>query len=164
MVGNDHCTSTPSSCNIHEDSIANRRKKLAIICVEFSLIFLHTTCILCRRSEDVIFDETSTYIIPGYPQRLSDSQIEIAFAVIVPFSVTLTSDTVDYFIPQSTLLTLGLELSPVLAELSRAYIIGISAYQPTTQQRSPSLWSQIGAAVTISSILIIFIILSVSIG
>lgn len=107
-----------------------------------------------RRSKDPLFYESSTYIVPDYPREVSDSQLEIAFAVTLPSSVTLVSGVVDYFIPQSTLLSLGLELSPVLAELSGAYIIGMSAYKPTDLPITASLWSQIGVQVTVPSVLL----------
>ena len=76
------------------------------------------------------------HVVPGYPQSLNENQIEIAFAVAIPASVTLQSNVTHRFIPQSTLLLVGLQLSPVLATSSGSYIIGISVYQPAQTQDS----------------------------
>ena len=76
------------------------------------------------------------HIVPDYPQELNQNQIEIAFAVALPAFVTLQPNVTHHFIPQSTLLLVGLQLSPVLATLSGSYIIGISAYKPTPPQDS----------------------------
>ena len=120
-----------------------------------------------RRTEDegdVIFNENSTYIIPDYPQAVGDTQIEVAFAVSLPLTVALLAGATEYFIPQQTLLSVGLELSPVLAELSGAYIIGISAYQPTQAPTTVSKLLLIGAGIVVPLLLIVLIILSVAIA
>ena len=89
--------------------------------------------------------------------------MEIAFAVTIPFSVTLTSDTSNYFIPQSTLLSLGLELSPLLAESTGAYIIGISAYRPVKEGRATSPWPLV-VGVTIPSLILTLLLLGIPTG
>lgn len=74
------------------------------------------------------------------------------------------SGVTDYFIPQSTLLSLGLKLSPVLAELSGAYIIGMSAYKPTEVPTAPSIWSQVAIGIAVPSALLGLIVLASFMG
>ena len=90
--------------------------------------------------------------------------MEIAFAVTIPFSLTLVPGETDYFVPQSTLLSLGLNLSPLLAESTGAYVIGISAYQPREDQSPASLWSQIRVGVTVPSVILILLLLGIPTG
>ena len=159
IVANDTCTTSPGSCNINEDSISDRRTRLDTSqCYRVSHNAIHL-----RQSEDAIFDESSTYIIPDYPQALSDSKIEIAFAVAIPAFITLTPDTANHFIPQSTLLSMGPQLSSVLAELSGAYIVGMSVYLPTRDE-GRSDWSQFGITLTVLSVVFILLLLGALIG
>ena len=104
------------------------------------------------------------YIIPEFPKGLDDSEMEIAFAVTIPVSLSLVSGVTDHFIPQSALLSLSLNLSPVLAESTGAYIIGISAYQPRTEESSPSLWSQIWVGVTVPSLILLLLLIGIPTG
>ena len=159
-VASDHCTTSPTSCNIDIIDNTNRRRSQNSACYRVSSTPNHTH----RRSDDVIFDASSVYVIPEYPNALGDTQMEIAFAVTLPFSLTLVSGATDYFIPQSTLLSLGLDLSPVLAETTGAYIIGISAYQPRAESSPASLWSQIGVAVTVPSVILTLLLLGIPTG
>lgn len=66
--------------------------------------------------------------------------------------------------PQSTLLSLGLELSRVLADLSGAYIIGISAYQPRKVPTTTSIWTQVAVGIAIPSALLGLIVLASFMG
>lgn len=89
--------------------------------------------------------------------------MEIAFAVGLPSSVTVMEGVTEHVIPQSTLLLIALQLSPVLAELSGAYVIGISAYQ-TTEPPSTDNMSQIVSGIVVPSVLLVLTICGLIIG
>ena len=127
-------------------------------------IYTVTPITHCRRSVDVLFDESNVHIIPDYPQAVSEQQMEIAFAVGLPSSVTVVEGVSEHVIPQSTLLLIALQLSPVLAELSGAYVIGISAYQTTGPPSTADNMSQIVSGVVVPSVLLMLTICGLIVG
>ena len=117
---------------------------------------------MCRRRDSAAlqFTADNVMILPGYPQAIANS-LEVAFALRLPDDVTVVDLSKPALVPQSTLLTIGLDMTVPLAERTGVYVVGISAYEPPAPPTSNNLPLVLGTVVPSVLLLLGFAAVSV---
>lgn len=94
----------------------------------------------------MVFTLADILLLPDFPRAIGNS-LEVGFGLSFPYpSVGL--------VPQATLLSITLEMSPVLAERTGTYVVGISVWVADPEERG--LAAILGTAIPASLILLLF--------
>ena len=118
--------------------------------------------LICRKRDTSgpQFSTDDVMILPGYPQAIADA-LEVAFTLRLPDGVTLADLSQPALVPQSALLTIGLDMTVPLAERTGVYVVGISVYEPPALPSSNKLPLILGTAVPAGLVLLGFAAVSV---
>lgn len=92
-----------------------------------------------------MFTPDDVLLLPDYPQVLEDS-LEVGYALL--HSVGL--------VPQATLLSISIEMSPVLAERTGANVVGIGVWVAASEEEEGGLTTALGTAIPATVILLLF--------
>ena len=108
-------------------------------------VIYHASFLHRRDSETVVFTPNDVLLLPDYPQAIGDS-LEVGYALV--HSVGL--------VPQATLLSISIEMSPVLAERTGANVVGIGAWVAVSEEEGGGLNTALGTAIPATVILLLF--------
>ena len=106
------------------------------------------------------FSADHVLILPGYPQDIADS-LSVAFALRLPDDIVIADLSRPALVPQSTLLTIGLDMTVPLAERTGVYVVGISAYEPPVTPTSDKVPLILGTVIPSVLLLLGFTAVSV---
>ena len=108
----------------------------------------------CRRdSHTVVFTPSDILLLPGYPRAIGSS-LEVGFGLSFP-------DPSAGLVPQATLLSISLAMSPALAERTGTYVVGISVWVADPEERGLGLAAILGTAIPAALLLLLFTALAV---
>ena len=108
-------------------------------------IIHHASFLHRRDSETVVFTPDDVLLLPDYPRAIGDS-LEVGYALV--HSVGL--------VPQATLLSISIEMSPVLAERTGANVVGIGIWVAVSEEEGGGLNTALGTAIPATVILLLF--------
>ena len=109
------------------------------------IVIYHASFLHRRDSETIVFTLDDVLLLPDYPRAIDDS-LEVGYALV--HSVGL--------VPQATLLSISIEMSPVLAERTGANVVGIGPWVAVSEEEGGGLNTALGTALPATVILLLF--------
>ena len=92
-----------------------------------------------------MFTPDDVLLLPDYPRVLEDS-LEVGYALV--HSVSL--------VPQAALLSISIEMSPVVATRTGANVVGIGVWVAVSEEEEGGLTTALGTAIPATVILLLF--------